>query len=429
MSFGSFGALRSAFSNRNYAIYISGNCLSLLGFWMQRIAVMWLVWEISQSAFWVGAVAFAEISPLIVVGPLFGVWADRFDRKKLAILIQVLLCLQALLLFAAIMLDVLSIALLFALTLFEGTIHAAYQPIRLALIPNLVRKQDLVAATAFTAVTFNVARFAGPAIGGVVMTLWSPAWAVLFNASSFLLITLAWIFIRLPPQIENPVRNPGLFRDMHAGWRYVVEQPALLAMFMLMTIIALFARPLSYLLSAFVGSIYQAGPETLALFTSAVGVGAVLAGLKLSMDGQTRGLVREIMVTTLLTIITLIWFASTTTAWIAACLLLVFGYSVTIGTVAAQTLVQNRIDDNMRGRVLSLWVAFTRGAPALGVLIIGGIANEYGLMWPNVGAAILCFGGLLLMLGKRRAMRRYFEDAHPPPPRPRRDKSAAGMTK
>lgn len=409
MSFGSFSALRSAFGNRNYAIYISGNCFSLLGFWMQRLAVSWLVWEISRSAFWVGAVAFAEISPLIVVGPLFGVWADRFDRKKLAVLIQVLMCVQALLLFAAIMLDALSIGLLFGLTLFEGMIQAAYQPIRLALIPNLVRKQDLVAAAAFTAVTFNVARFAGPAIAGVVMTLWSPAWAVLFNAFSYLLIIVAWAFIRLPERLENPVQNPGLFRDMHAGWRYVVERPALLAMFMLMTIIALFARPLTYMLSAFVGSVYQSGPETLALFTSAVGVGAVLAGLKLSMDGQTHGLVREIMVTTLLTIVSLIWFASTTNRWLAALLILVFGYSITIGTVAAQTLVQNRIDDSMRGRVLSLWVAFTRGAPALGVLIIGWIANQYGLMLPNVAAAFLCLGGLLLMLKKRREMRRYFE--------------------
>jgi MFS family permease len=409
MSAGKFSALRSAFSNRNYAIYMSGNALSLIGFWMQRLAVSWLIWEISQSAFWVGAVAFAEIAPLIVVGPLFGVWADRFDRKKLAILIQALMLLQALLLFAAILLDVLTIGLLFGLTLFEGMIQAAYQPIRLALIPNLVRRADLVAAAAFTAVSFNVARFAGPAIAGVVITLWSPAWAVLFNACSYLLIILAWAFINIPERLEPPLANPGMLRDLRAGWRYVLERPALFAMFLLMTIIALFARPLTYLLSAFVGGVYQAGPETLALFTSAVGVGAVLAGLKLSMDGNTRGLIREILVTTLLTIISLIWFAATTNRWLATLLILVFGYSITIGTVAAQTLVQSRIDDNMRGRVLSLWVAFTRGAPALGVLVIGSLATNYGLMWPNVAAALLCLAGLLLMLKRRREMRGYFE--------------------
>jgi len=411
MAAGKFSALRSAFSNRNYAIYISGNCLSLVGFWMQRLAVSWLTWEISRSEFWVGAVAFAEISPLIFIGPLFGVWADRFDRKMLAVALQGMMCLQALLLYAAIMLDALSIGLLFGLTLFEGMIQAAYQPVRLSLIPNLVRKNDLVAAAAFTAVTFNVARFAGPALAGLLIVWASPAWAVLFNALSYLLIISAWYFIRLPPQEQNPLQNPGMLRDMQAGFFYVLERPALYAMFMLMTIISLFARPLTYLLSAFVGAIYQAGPETLALFTSAVGVGAVLAGLKLSMDGHTKGLVRAILLSTLVTIVSLFWFAITKEPMLAATLLLVFGYSVTIGTVAAQTLVQNTIDDNMRGRVLSLWVAFTRGAPAVGVLVIGWLATHFGLMWPNVCAALCCLAGLLLMLKRRREMRHYFEAA------------------
>ena len=131
MQAGKFSALRSAFSNRNYAIYISANCLSLIGFWMQRLAVSWLTWEISHSEFWVGVVAFAEISPLIIVGPLFGVWADRFDRKKLAIAIQCLMFLQAVALFLALLLGLLDIKLLFALTLLEGCIQAAYQPVRL----------------------------------------------------------------------------------------------------------------------------------------------------------------------------------------------------------------------------------------------------------------------------------------------------------
>ena len=410
MSLGNFSALRSAFSNRNFAIYMSGNILSLVGYWMQRIAVYWLTWEISHSEFWVGAIAFAEICPLIVVGPLFGVWADRFDRKRLAIVIQTLMCVQALVLFAVIKLDVLSIGLLFGLTLVEGMIQASYQPVRLALIPNLVRKSDLVAAAAFTAVSFNVARFAGPAVGGIVISIWSPAWAVLFNSISYLLIISAWYFIRLPHIVPVLKEKQSLLGDMKEGARYVLERPALFSMFLLLTIIALFARPLTYLLSAFVGAVYMAGPETLALFTSAVGAGAVLAGLKLTMNGQTHGLIREIMLTTLVTIVSLIWFASTQNKWLATFLIFCFGYSITICTVASQTLVQTSVDDVMRGRVLSLWVAFTRGAPALGVLVIGWFANRYGLMWPNVVAALLCLCGLLLMVGQRREMRRFFED-------------------
>ncbi|MGA0804954.1 MAG: MFS transporter [Pseudohongiellaceae bacterium] len=410
MTAGRFSALRSAFANRNYAIYISGNCLSLVGFWMQRLAVSWLTWEISRSAFWVGAVAFAEIFPLIIIGPLFGVWADRFDRKTLAVLLQCLMFLQALALCAAVLLDHLSIGLLFGLTLVEGCIHAAYQPVRLALIPSLVRKQDLISAAAFTAVTFNVARFVGPAIAGFVIEFASAAWAILFNAFSYLFIIGAWYFIRIPPR-EQPSRQPApLWHDMREGWRYIVQRPALAGMFMLLTAVALFARPLSYMLSAFVGAVFAGGPRTLALFTASVGAGAVVAGMKLSMDGHARGMVRGILSNTVLAIVAMGWFASTSHEWLATLLIFVFGYTITVSTVASQTLVQNRIDDEMRGRVLSLWVAFTRGAPALGVLVIGWFSSHFGLMWPNLVAALLCFACAAALWKRRQQMRQWFEE-------------------
>ena len=408
MSAGKFSALRSAFSNRNYAIYMCGNSVSLIGFWMQRLAVSWLAWIISESEFWVGAVAFVEIAPLIIITPLFGVWADRFDRKTMAVIAQIMMMLQAFLLFFLAWFDMLTIGVLFSLALAEGVIQAAYQPIRLAIIPNLVRKEDLVAAAAFTAVAFNVARFAGPAFAGIVIEWFSPAIAILFNALSYLLIVVAWNFINLPPK-ESSSEIGSFSSDISAGFHYVVSKQALLYMFVLLTVVSFFIRPVAFMLSAFVGAVYESGPLTLALFTSAMGVGAVLAGLKISMDGHTRGLVNEILIMTLIAIITLTFFAVISVEWFAAVMMLVFGYAITIGSVAGQTLVQNSIDDDMRGRVLSLWAAFTRGAPAVGVLIIGWLSNRYGLMWPNVIAAVCCFIGLLMMVNRRREMRKFFE--------------------
>lgn len=406
-----FGALRSAFSNRNFAIYISGNSVSLIGFWMQRTAVGWLTWEISESAFWVGAVAFAEIAPLIIIGPLFGVWADRFDRKKLAISAQSLMMIQAFILFLLAWNDTLTIGSLFILALAEGIIHAANQPIRLSIIPNLVRKQDLVSAAAFTAVVFNVARSVGPALAGGVMVLWGAEYPMLFNAVSYALILFAWAFIHLPAREPRDRSGDTFLGDIKAGMRYVVELRALRYMFLLLTLVSLCARPISFMLSAVVGSIYQAGPGTLALFTSSLAVGAVLAGLKLSMDGLTKGLIRAILLSTLASLLAMVAFVFTTNEWLATGLIFAFGYFITIGSVASQTLVQKSIPDDMRGRVLSLWVAATRGAPAIGVLLIGGIANHVGLVWPFLVAALVCFLGLLMLMGRRREMRTFFEEA------------------
>lgn len=405
-----FAALKSAFSNRNYAIYISCNSVSLIGFWMQRLAVSWLTWEISRSEFWVGAVAFADLAPLIVIGPMFGALADRFDRKRMAIVLQSLMMAQAFLLFGLTVMGQLTTGLLFGLVLAEGVIQAAYQPIRLALIPNLVRRQDMMTAASFNAVVFNVARFLGPALAGLVMALSGPALAILINGLTYGMVLTAWFFIRLPKIAERPA-NKGFLGDIRAGLDYVLHRPGLRSMFILLTVVSLFARPLTLMLSAFVGAVYQAGPATLALFTSSLGIGAVLAGLKLSMDGVSTGLIRAILTSTLLTILALGWFASTDVTWLATVLVFVLGYTITIGSVASQALVQNTTDDYMRGRVLSLWVASTRGAPALGVLLIGWIANRYGLMWPNLAAAGLCLLGLLFMMGRRREMREYFEAA------------------
>jgi MFS family permease len=407
----SFSSLASTFRNRNYAIYTAGNWLSLLGFWMQRVAVSWLTWELSHSEFWVGAVAFAEIVPLLIVGPIFGVWADRFDRKTLAMVLQSLMLAQAVVLFVAFQLGWLTIGWLFGLTLLEGCLQAAFQPVRLALIPALVRRADLVAAAAFTAVTFNVARFVGPAIAGVVFLWSSPAWAILFNGFSYLFIIIAWRFIKLPPESHSkPLVSGGLWVDMRDGWRYITQEPALAVMFGMLTLLALFARPLTYMLAAFVGTVYHGGPETLALFTSAVGVGAVFAALKLSMQGKTRGLVRAILLNSLLTLVSMIGFVFSTNETVAAALMVMFGYTVTICAVGSQTLVQNSIDDAMRGRVLSLWVAATRGPPALGVLLLGWLASRYGLQWPFIGASVICLIGLWRLAAGRRVMREYFEN-------------------
>lgn len=405
-----FAALKAAFSNRNYAIYTAGNVLSLIGFWMQRIAVSWLTWELSHSEFWVGLVAFAEIVPLILVGPLFGVWADRFDRRRLAILLQSLMGVQAAILFLALQSGNLTVQWLFFLTVIEGVIQAAYQPVRLAQIPSLVRKSDLVAAAAFTAVTFNVARFVGPAIGGVVIKLSSPDWAILFNAITYICIISAWIFIDTGPRETRPAQTSSVMGEMYEGLTYILQRPPLAAMFMLLTLMGVLARPLTYMLSAFVGAIYQAGPETLALFTSAVGAGAVFSGLKLSMDGGTKGLVRGILFNALFSLLSMIGFAVTENVIVASVLIFIFGYTITICTVSGQTLVQAAVDDHMRGRVLSLWVAFTRGAPALGVLVLGWLAQSWGLQWPFALAGALCLAGLIWLARQRRPMRQYFEN-------------------
>ncbi len=191
-------ALRSLFSNKNFAIYVSGNSISLIGFWMQRVAISWLTWEITESEFWVGAVAFAELAPLLVISPIMGVWADRVNRKLLTIVNQSIMMVVSFVLFILIILDLISIQVLFTFALLDGILQATHQPIRMAIIPNLVDKKDIVSASSFTAVVFNVARLLGPALAGVIIALFGTSVAVICNTLSYIPILLAWCYIKLP---------------------------------------------------------------------------------------------------------------------------------------------------------------------------------------------------------------------------------------
>ena len=409
MSIGKFSAIRSALANPNYALYVSGNGLSLIGFWMQRLAIGWLTWEITQSEFWVGAIAFAEMAPLVIISPVFGVWADRFDRKMLTMLCQGSMMLQSFILFALVSAGLMNVELLFIFALLDGILQAAHQPVRLSIIPNLVKKKDLIAASSFTAVVFNVARFVGPAIAGVVISLYGAGVAILSNGISYLFILLAWQYIKIPKR-ERVQAKQSIIGGIKEGFVYIRSIPALSTMFMLQTIIGFCLRPLGFMLAAFVGGVYDKGAGLLAVFSSAMGLGAIVAGLKIAMSGTTDGLVRSMLVHTVIAIIMIVCFSSTSSTWLATVFIFIMGFSITLSTISSQTMIQNSIDDHVRGRVLSLWAALARGGPAFGVLIIGWLADYYGLMWPNITAAILCFIGLLFLVSKQRVMRKFFEN-------------------
>ncbi|MDG2091140.1 MAG: MFS transporter [Gammaproteobacteria bacterium] len=401
-------ALRSLFSNRNFAIYISGNSISLIGFWMQRLAISWLTWEITESEFWVGAVAFAELAPLLIVSPISGVWADRVNRKLLTVLCQSIMMLVSFVLFMLMVFDQITIEILFIFALLDGILQGTHQPVRMAIIPNLVARKDIVSASSFTAVVFNVARLLGPALAGVVISLFGTSVAVLCNTISYIPLLLAWVFIKLP---ATKNLNPGdsFTKGLKQGINYVKDIPALRHIFILQTILACGVRPATLMLAAFVGAIYKGGADELALYTAVLGLGAVIGGMYIALRGKAKGLVQSMLINSLISIIALAFFAWTTQIYVGLLMVFAIGWTITLSSVSSQTMVQNSIDDEIRGRVLSLWTALTRGAVAIGVLTIGFFADFFGLFWTNIIAALLCLIGLIWFWQRSQQMQLYFE--------------------
>ena len=194
---GSLNRFVRALRNRNFLIYVAGNCFNLTGLWMQRIAIGWLTWELTGSATWLGIIAFAELAPTLVIGPFAGAMADRLDRLQLAKRTQLLVVVQTTCLALVTLSGMLNIWLLLALTVIQGVIFSFWQPVRLALVTSLVSSSELSSAIAINSIIFNSARFIGPALAGLVLVVSSPGWAFLINAVTSLIFLYALLFIKL----------------------------------------------------------------------------------------------------------------------------------------------------------------------------------------------------------------------------------------
>lgn len=197
---------RSALKNRSFLIYISGSTISLHGLWIYRVALGWYTWELTGSEFWVGVVTFTQFAPVVLFGPLFGVLADRFDRRAASVFINSLSVMNNSLLALLVALGDVDIYVLGLFSLMQGTLDGAHMPVRLALVPNIVTRAQLQSAIATNSIAFNASRFIGPAIAGPVIAYMGVATAFALNAVSYIALLVAVLIIELRPSAQ---RNAG----------------------------------------------------------------------------------------------------------------------------------------------------------------------------------------------------------------------------
>jgi len=384
-----FAALAAAFRHRNFRIYAIGNALSLVGLWVQRVAVGWLTWELTRSGTWLGIMVFADLAPALLLGPIGGAIADRFDRKRIAMGAQALALVQAASLAALTMAGLIDIYALLAFTVALGAVSSFWQPVRLALMPALVERPDLPAAIAIASMIFNLARFVGPAVAGpiIVYAGVGPAFAV--NAVSFLAFLVALAAMDLPRPKPRPRGGSSVLGDVMAGVRFAAAHAGIGPLLLLTLVVAAGVRPVAELLPGFADAVFDRGAGGLAMMTSALGLGALVGGLWLARRGDRPGLTRATLTGAALGGVAVAAFAATDVFPLALLAISGAGVAIAISAVGAQTLVQTAVPDEMRGRVLSFYGLIFRSAPALGALAMGAASEVVGLGPPvMVGAAL-----------------------------------------
>ena len=395
-----FAAIRSVLSHPDYLNYMIGNACSHFGTWVQRVAVGWLTWELTESGAWLGIIAFAELFPIMLLAPLGGAVADRVERLPAIRLTQSLAMVQSVALCVLTYTGLISIYYLLGLAVFLGTVMAFNQPVRFAIVPSLVPREDLASAIGISSLTFNFARVGGPAVAGFIIVSWGVAPAFAFNAATFLIFLVTLFMIKGGRSKRRHVRTPirNIPKEIMEGFRYCIRHPGIAPLLVVLTAVSVFGRPLTELLPGFAAQVFGRGAEGLAVLISTLGAGGVLGGIWLSMRGAVAGLTTRVIASSLVISLGLLAFTATETLWIALPCIAVVGFAtVTVG-VGEQTLLQNAVAGHMRGRVLSFYGMIARGGPALGALMMGTASSYMGLRWP---VAVGAMGCLVLWLWAR----------------------------
>ena len=378
------GQILSVFRSTNYRVYAAGNSINLIGTWMQRIAVGWLAWELTKSGAWLGLVAFADLFPSVFVGPIGGAVADRFDRVRVIATAQILAMSQATLLFVLTALGLITIEWLLVLVLLGGMVMGFNQPSRLALIPSLVARQDLPTAVAINAIVFNLARFIGPALAGLIILSSGVSAAFALNALTFPFFLAALSRLRLPSDDSpRPRATPaGIVADIKDGLAYAARHRGIGPLLVLLAVMSVTVRPFVELLPGFTDQVFHRGAEGLAIFSSTIGIGAIVGGIWMTRRSGVAGLTRLILSAAVVVALAILCFTASDNFTLAVASVALAGCVMVGAGVGSQVLLQTAVAAEMRGRVMSLYGIIFRGGPAAGALLIGVASEWVGLRWP-----------------------------------------------
>jgi MFS family permease len=391
----------SALRNRNFALLWIGLIISNSGSWMQNVAQGLLVYELTHSPFWLGVVAFARAVPMIVLPPMGGVIADRTQRLKLLKVTQTFSLLVAAVLATLVGLGVVQVWQIVVLSFLSGAVNAFDQPTRQALLPDLVKREDLTNAIALNSAAWQGSALFGPSLAGLVIAVSSLAVAFYLNAVSFLAVVIALFLMRgVPERSGGPRRNRGLLDDLAEGLRYAGKTRLVLTLLVMAAITSIFGRSYQQLMPVFAREVLGRGATGLGLMMSAPGAGTLVGATVLGALGDLRrkGVVffAGIFALSLL----LIGFTLSRSFVLTVGILFLVGVVSIVFSTMLTTMLQLTAPAQMRGRVMSLVTVTMQGLNPVGALLIGALATAIGT--PRavaLGVAVVMVAALLAVVG------------------------------
>lgn len=386
------GLLR-ALRHRNYRLFFGGQSVSLGGTWITRIATSWLVYRLTGSALLLGVVGFCGQIPMLFLAPVAGVFVDRWDRRRVLLVTQVLSLIQSLALAVLTLLGIITVFEILALQLAQGMINAFDTPARQAFVVTMIEdRTDLPNAIALNSSMVNGSRIIGPSVGGIVIAAVGEGWCFMIDAVSYIAVIASLLAMKLAPRTA-PRPETRIREELKVGFQYVTRFVPMRMLLMLLALVSVMGMPYTVLMPAVDIKILHGDANSLGFLMAAVGVGALGGALYLASRQSIIGLDRLIMIAVMTFGAGLIAFGASHTLILSLLILPLVGAGFMIAMAATNTIVQTIVDEHLRGRVMAFYTMAFLGTAPIGSLLSGVLADRIG------AAETIQLGGLMCIAG------------------------------
>lgn len=390
-----------AFQYPNYRLYYYGQSISLIGVWVQNIAMGWLLYRLTGSALLLATVAFAQQIPSLFIMPMAGVLADRLNRRKVLIVSQSAAMVVAFVLAFVVLTDIVTVPMILVLAAVNGVILAFDTPFRNSFVPDMItRKEDLGNAIALNSSLYNLARFVGPPIGGMLIAWVGEGWCFFINGVSFGAVIVSLLAMKISRQRPRPGKR-SLFKDLREGISYALADKPIRYLLMLVMLSSFFGLPFQVLLPFFAADVLQGGSELLGLLTGSLGLGALAGAFYLASRKRVQAIPATIFRHSVLFALGLSVFALSQNQLLSFLMMAITGFGMIVHFNSTNAFIQTIAEEDKRGRVVALYSLSFMGITPLGSIAAGWVSEFIGVPYTVFLFSVVCLGSALLF-GKRK---------------------------
>ena len=395
-----------ALSHRNYRLFFGGQGISLIGTWMQQIAMSWLVYRLTDSALLLGVVGFTSRIPTFLLASLAGVLADRWNRHRVLVITQTLSMIQAMILAILVLTGAIAVWHIIFLSLSLGLINALDIPTRQSFVVDMIEKrEDLGNAIALNSSIVNGARLIGPSVAGMLIATLGEGMCFLLNGLSFIAVIFALLAMKITPK-KREAQSSKVFQGLKEGFSYAFGFAPIRSVLLLLGLVSLMGMPFTVLMPIFAEKILHGGPQALGFLSGATGVGAIAGSIYLASRKSVLGLGRIIVISSNLFGIGLIGFSLSRLFWLSLLMMLLTGFGMMVEMASSNTVLQTIVEEDKRGRIMSFYTMAFMGMVPFGSLLAGTLANNIGAPNTVMIGGVACILGSVMFAKKLPSLRR-----------------------